>query len=385
MDIRGAKFTGGIKTSAVFDLPGAPTIGTVTVLSDISVSVGFTAPASDGGTPITKYTAVAYPGNITGTVNQSGSGSVTITNLSPNTSYTFTVYATNSIGNGLPSGSTPGTTNSAGEIAYITAGTYNWTVPADVTSISIVAVGGGAGGGSGRSYPGMGGHGGNLSYKNNVAVTPGTTYVVTVGEGALGGNVTGEYQPVPGGNSSVTDGGATTLILAVGGGQTGASIGTAHYSGGNTGQATVNYPGGGGGAGGYANVGGNGGNANNLGSSTGTAGGSGGSGGGGAAGGAGQWANGYGGFGGGGVGIYGLGTTGAGATNTGGNGGSGGANGVLHAGNATYDGHGGAYGGGGGGGGYWIPMAGGPGGVGAVRIIWPGTTRTFPSTRVNQI
>jgi hypothetical protein len=41
---------------------------------------------------------------------------------------------------------------------------------------------------------------------------------------------------------------------------------------------------------------------------------------------------------------------------------------------------GGAYGGGGAGGG--TSTSAGAGGVGAVRILWPGNTRTFPSTCV---
>jgi hypothetical protein len=52
-----------------------------------------------------------------------------------------------------------------------------------------------------------------------------------------------------------------------------------------------------------------------------------------------------------------------------GGGGSGGASGSGK--------NGGAYGGGGGGG---LCASGGNGGVGAVRIIWPGNTRSFPST-----
>jgi hypothetical protein len=48
--------------------------------------------------------------------------------------------------------------------------------------------------------------------------------------------------------------------------------------------------------------------------------------------------------------------------------------------NASGAGNGGAYGGGGGGGYAGGSIAGGTGKNGAVRIIWPGTTRSFPST-----
>jgi hypothetical protein len=90
--------------------------------------------------------------------------------------------------------------------------------------------------------------------------------------------------------------------------------------------------------------------------------------------------------------LLGEGTSGAG--NDSGNpgfGGSGGANGTTayltsycQCGDTyyrTYGGDGGAYGGGGGIG----QNANGAGGVGAVRIIWPGTTRSFPSTNTGDL
>ena len=47
-------------------IPGAPTIGTATN-GNCSASVTFTPPASNGGAPITSYTATSNPGGITGT------------------------------------------------------------------------------------------------------------------------------------------------------------------------------------------------------------------------------------------------------------------------------------------------------------------------------
>ena len=49
--------------------PGAPTIGTASAIS--RAVVAFTAPASDGGSPITVYTATSSPGGITGTGTRS--------------------------------------------------------------------------------------------------------------------------------------------------------------------------------------------------------------------------------------------------------------------------------------------------------------------------
>jgi hypothetical protein len=62
--------------------------------------VVFTAPASNGGTAITSYTATSSPAGGTGTLSQAGSGTITVTGLTGGTSYTFTVKATNGVGEG---------------------------------------------------------------------------------------------------------------------------------------------------------------------------------------------------------------------------------------------------------------------------------------------
>ena len=83
-------------------IPDAPIIGTAT-LGNTEAIVPFTAPSSDGGSPITSYTATSSPGGITGTLSQSGSGSITVTGLTNATAYTFTVTATNAIGTSVAS------------------------------------------------------------------------------------------------------------------------------------------------------------------------------------------------------------------------------------------------------------------------------------------
>jgi hypothetical protein len=84
-------------------VPDAPTIGTAIVTGSTTATVAFTAPASDGGLPITLYTATSSPGGVTGTLSQAGSGTITVSGLTASTAYTFTVKATNAVGQGAAS------------------------------------------------------------------------------------------------------------------------------------------------------------------------------------------------------------------------------------------------------------------------------------------
>ena len=80
--------------------PGAPTITGGFPEKNARVTILFTAPASDGGKPISSYTLTANPGGLTA----SGPASpITIGGLSVGTSYTITVTATNSDGTSIPS------------------------------------------------------------------------------------------------------------------------------------------------------------------------------------------------------------------------------------------------------------------------------------------
>ncbi|MSZ09472.1 MAG: leucine-rich repeat protein, partial [Actinobacteria bacterium] len=85
------------------NLPGSPTIGTATLTNPTTASVTFSAPASNGGSTITRYTAISSPDGRTGTVNQAGSGSISVTGLTPGAAYTFSVIATNGVGDSTPS------------------------------------------------------------------------------------------------------------------------------------------------------------------------------------------------------------------------------------------------------------------------------------------
>ena len=86
-----------------------------------------------------------------------------------------------------------------GQQEFTSPGTYSFVVPANVESISMVAVGGGGGGAQAIAL-GAGGGGGALAYNNNVAVTPGETLTVVVSTGGSPGDGAGSA----GGTSSVT-------------------------------------------------------------------------------------------------------------------------------------------------------------------------------------
>jgi hypothetical protein len=80
-------------------VPGAPTIGTATA-GDTQATVSFTAPAADGGSPISGYTVTCNPGAVTA----SGAASpITVTGLTNGTPYMCSVAATNSAGTGSAS------------------------------------------------------------------------------------------------------------------------------------------------------------------------------------------------------------------------------------------------------------------------------------------
>lgn len=299
-----------------------------------------------------------------------------------------------------------------GQIVYegpanAASSTFSFVVPEGVTSISVVSV-----------APGVGGNpyalssGGNLAYGNNISVTPGETLTVVAGGGGRDSS-----QVV----ASRIARGATNLVLA--NVLRNANSGT-NLSGGGLGGSSPsngNFAGfGGGGAGGYTGEGGAG-----RDNGTGFAGAGGGGGGGGSAqvksttvGSTDYYLQGGGG-GGGGVGLLGQGSSGYGGTAgsggtttsaTGGNPGGGGSGAPAGAGtgssattsSAGQGGGGGGYGGAGGGTAYsqgvqYDPETGepiivfessggfGPGHRGAVRIIWPGTTRQFPSTNTGNV
>jgi trimeric autotransporter adhesin len=135
-------------------VPGAPTIGTTTG-GNAQASVAFTAPASDGGSPITSYTVTATDSTTPGNGGQTKSGSASplvVTGLTNGDSYTFTVTATNGAGTGAASSAStavvPDTIPGAPTIRTATAGNTQasvaFTAPASdggsaITSYKVTA------------------------------------------------------------------------------------------------------------------------------------------------------------------------------------------------------------------------------------------------------
>ena len=97
--------------------PGAP--GAVAaVAGDSSARVSWTAPSSNGGAPINRYTVTAAPGGRT--VTTTGTTTATVTGLSNGASYTFTVTATNTVGTGPASARSSAITPTSRVQRYIT-------------------------------------------------------------------------------------------------------------------------------------------------------------------------------------------------------------------------------------------------------------------------
>lgn len=92
--------------------PDAPVIGTV-IAGNAQAWSSFNVPANDGGSPITGYTVTPYPAG--GTDSNAGTSTLThkITGLSNGTAYTFTVHATNALGDSVESAASASITPTA--------------------------------------------------------------------------------------------------------------------------------------------------------------------------------------------------------------------------------------------------------------------------------
>ena len=118
-------------TPAAAAAPGAPTVGTATA-GNASATLTWTAPGSDGGSPITGYSVRAFAGAVlaktqavTGNV-----GTVVVTGLTNGTAYTFDVAAINAVGTGAFSARSAAVTPVAPAPADTVAPTVTARIPA---------------------------------------------------------------------------------------------------------------------------------------------------------------------------------------------------------------------------------------------------------------
>ena len=142
----------------VLGVPGAPVIGTASP-GNAQATVSFAAPANNGGSAITGYTATSAPGGFSASCNGAACGPIVVGGLANGTAYTFTVIATNAIGSSVPSAAsnsvTPATVPGAPTIGVATPGngqaSVTFTAPASdggsaIASYTATASPGGAAG-----------------------------------------------------------------------------------------------------------------------------------------------------------------------------------------------------------------------------------------------
>jgi type II secretory pathway pseudopilin PulG len=126
-------------------VPGPPT-GVSATTAPTEATITWTAPASNGGSPITLYTVTSSPGGYTCTTNGTAT-TCTITGLLNATSYQFTVTATNINGTGLASAPSPAVSTPAAPGAptgvTATGGNANavvsWTAPSATNGSALVS------------------------------------------------------------------------------------------------------------------------------------------------------------------------------------------------------------------------------------------------------
>lgn len=244
--------------------------GVVVTCSSATFAVGGTLSGLASGAQVTLYDNGADP--LTLTANGSFQFSTPVANGG---SYAVTVatqpsgqWCTVSNGSGANlSADVTGVAVSCIDTQFTSTGSYTWTVPAGVTSIKVIATGGGGGGGgtSGTSAGSAGGAGAVVT--STLTVTPGQVLTLFVGGGGGAGTSAPSLTNGAGGGggaSSNIDAGAADQIIAGGGGGGGGNSPSASAGGngggangaGGAGGSVSSTTGGSGGAGGIGGAGG---------------------------------------------------------------------------------------------------------------------------------
>lgn len=266
-----------------FLTPNAPT-SIVATAGNASASVAFVAPANVGGGAITSYTVVSSGGQYaTGT-----SSPLIVTGLTNGTSYTFTVYASNTYGPGQRSVTSSAITPTAAATATLSlwggggggdggytnlgyggaGGAATATISLGAITSGVIVIGGGGqamapDAGPGPAVPGGGGTAGALGYAGQgggytglfITSASQANAVVIAGGGGGSSAVSGRNGGAGGGTTGQTGGGAGAGGGGTQSGSSGYPAGTALQGGSPD---TPDYGGGGGGGGGYWGGGGGG-------------------------------------------------------------------------------------------------------------------------------
>jgi hypothetical protein len=201
--------------AAGFVVPSAPSAPTsvTAVAGNFKAIVSFTPPASDGGSPITKYTVTSNPDSKTA---EGTTSPIAITGLTAGQAYTFTVVAANAFGNSATSTAsaevTPFSVNTpvVTSVAVPANGYYktgdaltftvNFDIPENVTGSPSLTIGLNTGGNVVAAY--VSGSGSNsLVFKYTVAAGNLDDDGITIGALALNG---GTIQSAAGADANLT-------------------------------------------------------------------------------------------------------------------------------------------------------------------------------------
>jgi hypothetical protein len=153
--------------------PGPPT-NVIAAAGDGSAAVSWLAPDSNGGTPIRRYMVTASPGGQATAVQGT---SATVSGLTNGVAHTFTVTATNAVGEGPVSAASNEVTPQGGNpTPEIVVGTASTTAP------TTIATGGGAGGAGASITVPAGTAGGLVSMTQTGLTEPAPTGYSLIGQ-----------------------------------------------------------------------------------------------------------------------------------------------------------------------------------------------------------